>query len=260
MFDAMQISATGMRAHQLQIETISHNVANMNTVGFRRKLVSFSEVSADAIAALSGATAGELQAPAGTRGAGSFANVSLSSLAGELRRTGEALDVAIDGAGFIEVLRTDGSVAYTRSGSLHLNEVGELSTATGEVLAAEISIPAGANNVQISSDGRVLAVLNGESVATQLGQIELISFANPAALTAVGDNLYVATEQAGEIQAGAPGQSGMGALRQGYLEASNVQMIDELVALMIAQRAFEMNSRVAQAADQVQSITNGLIR
>lgn len=260
MFDAMQISATGMRSHQLQIETISHNVANMNTVGFRRKLVSFAEVSMDAAALLSTAPPNGLLTSAVSRGVGSFASVSLSNLAGELRQTGEPLDVAIEGAGFLEVLRGDGSVAYTRAGSLHLNEAGELATASGETLAAEIAVPVGARQIQITSDGRVLAVLDDASGPVQLGQIELVAFANPAALTAVGDNLYVATEQTGELQAAHPGESGMGTLRQGYVEASNVQMIDELVALMIAQRAFEMNSRVAQAADQVQSITNGLIR
>lgn len=257
MFDAMQIAATGMRAHESQINTISHNVANMNTVGYRRQLVSFAEISMDASGLLASDKLSALDVSA-AHGAGSQALMSLSNRAGELRQTGELLNVAIDGAGFLEVQRPDGSVAYTRAGNLQLDAAGNLQTMSGDTLAAQINVPAAATDLQITSDGRVLAAVDGGD--TELGQIELVTFANPAALLPVGDNLYVATEQSGELQVGTPGESGFGALRQGYLESSNVQMVDELVALMIAQRAFEMNSRIAQAADQIQSITNGLIR
>jgi len=255
MFDALQISATGMRAHEKQIDTISHNVANINTVGFRRQLVSFDEVSADASMQLQGLD--KLDASA-TKGAGSLARISLSGAAGELRKTGEVLDLAIDGAGFLEVTRSDGSLAYTRAGSLQLNDSGELIIGTGEALAARINVPSNATNLQITSDGRVLADIDTKT--EELGKIELVSFSNPSALMPVGDNLYVATEQSGELRTATPGDAGMGTLRQGYLESSNVQMVDEMVALMLAQRGFEMNSRVAQAADQIQALTNGLIK
>jgi flagellar basal-body rod protein FlgG len=256
MFDAIQISATGMRAHEKEIDTISHNVANINTIGFRRQVVSFSELSADM--ATPQASMDNLDA-SNAHGAGTLAHVALSMGMGELRKTGEVLNVAIDGTGFFEVQRTDGSLAYTRAGTLAINDTGELTTATGEVLAGHINVPAAATNLQITSDGRVLATLDGATV-TELGKVELVSFSNPSALMPIGDNLYAATSQAGELQYAVPGETGMGALRQGYLETSNVQMIDEMVALMIAQRGFEMNSRIVQVADQVQSITNGLIK
>ncbi|MES1190174.1 MAG: flagellar hook-basal body complex protein [Steroidobacter sp.] len=255
MLDAIQISATGMRAHETEINTISHNVANISTVGFRRQIVAFNELSADLAAAT---TDTDKTGAMDTYGAGSLATVLLSTTAGDLKQTGEALNVAIDGAGFLEVMRADGSLAYTRAGTLAINDAGDLTTATGEVLNSHINVPAGATNLQITTDGQVLATLDGQM--TQLGKIELVSFANPAALTPIGNNLYAATSNAGELQAAFPGESGMGSLKQGYLETSNVQMIDEMVALMIAQRGFEMNSRVVQVADQVQSLTNGLIK
>ena len=258
MFDAMQVSATGMRAHETQINTISQNVANMNTVGYRRKLVSFAELSMDVSGVLSAEKLNAL-ATSSARGAGSLALLSLSNQAGELRQTGEALDVAVVGAGFFEVERSDGSLAYTRAGNLHIDASGNLQTIAGDTLTAQVNVPVGATDLRIAADGKVTATVDGVA-ETELGQIELATFSNPAALLPVGDNLYAATEQSGELQMGTPGEYGLGTVRQGYLESSNVQMIDELVALMIAQRAFEMNSRVAQAADQIQSITNGLIR
>jgi len=255
MLDAIQICATGMRAHETEINTISHNVANINTIGFRRQIVAFNELSTDA-----SVTASKLDDvnTADGRGAGAMAQVLLSTGMGELRKTGEALNVAIDGPGLLEVIRNDGSLAYTRAGALAVNDVGELTTSAGEVLSAHVNVPTGAANLQITSDGRVLATVNNAD--QELGRIELVSFSNPAALMAIGDNLYAATSQTGEMQTAMPGESGMGSLRQGYVETSNVQMIDEMVALMLAQRGFEMNSRVVQVADQVQSITNGLMK
>jgi len=255
MLDAMQISATGMRAHETEINTISHNVANINTVGFRRQVVAFSELTTDA--SVNEANLDNIDASDG-RGSGALAHVMLSTGAGELKMTGEPLDIAVDGVGLLEVQRSDGSLAYTRAGSLAINDSGELTTSTGDSLSAHINVPNGASNLRITADGRVLATINGTD--NELGRIELVSFSNPAALMPIGDNLYTATAQAGEIQTAAPGESGMGMLRQGYLETSNVQMTDEMVSLMIAQRGFEMNSRVVQVADQVQSITNGLIK
>ena len=255
MLDAMQISATGMRAHETEINTISHNVANINTVGFRRQVVAFSELTTDA--SMTEAKLDNVDASDG-RGSGALAHVLLSTGAGQLNNTGEPLNVAIDGVGMLEVQRSDGSLAYTRAGTLAINDSGELTTSTGESLSAHINVPSGATNLQITSDGRVLATVNGAD--SELGRIELVSFSNPAALMPIGDNLYTATTQAGEMQTAAPGASGMGVLRQGYLETSNVQMIDEMVSLMLAQRGFEMSSRVVQVADQVESITNGLIK
>jgi flagellar basal-body rod protein FlgG len=257
MFDALYVGAAGMKGQQLQIDTIAHNLANLNTIGFRRGITTFSEVSAAlATTAVNGVLGDN---PEAFRGAGIATGTSLSSRAGELRQTGETLDVAIDGLGFIEVIRSDGTPAYSRAGRLKINENGELATLDGSPLAAGIQIPSGTRQIVISEDGRVLTVPeNGEQV--ELGQIELVTFPNATALRPAGANLYVADAAAGEPQTGTPGQSDMGVLRQGYVESSNVQMADELVSMMLAQRAFELNSRVVQAADQLMSITNSLYR
>lgn len=257
MFDALYVGAAGMRGHQLEIDAIAHNLANINTIGFRRGITTFSEVSA-ALATTSpnGIFGSE---PAGFRGAGISTATALSSIAGDLRQTGEPLDIAIDGLGFIEVIRADGTPAYSRGGHLRVNESGELATLDGAALAPGIQIPSDAHQVAIKEDGRVVAISeSGET--TELGQLELVTFPNAAALRPAGANLYVADANAGEPQVATPGQSGMGLLRQGFVETSNVQMADELVSMMLAQRAFELNSRVVQAADQLMSITNSLYR
>jgi flagellar basal-body rod protein FlgG len=259
MFDALYVAASGMRGEQLQIDTIAHNLANLNTVGFRRSVATFSEVSA-AVAASGVAADGEQAAVATPRGAGVSSNLTLSSLAGELKPTGEPLDLAIDGIGFLEVLRTDGTPAYTRAGKLHINEERLLTTLDGSPLSARIEIPNDARRVDILPDGKVTALVGDSDDPVELGQIELAAFPNPTALTAAGANLYVAPPAAGEPQVAAPGELGMGTLRQGFLESSNVQLADELVTMMLAQRAFELNARVVQAADQMLSITNSLYR
>jgi flagellar basal-body rod protein FlgG len=259
MFDALYVGATGMRGQQLQIDTIAHNLANLNTVGYRRSLTSFAEIST-ALSASEIAAMSVSGAAAASRGAGSIARVTLSSSTGELKVTGEPLDVAIDGVGFFEVIRSDGTPAYTRAGKLKVDADGMLATADGSVLASQIQIPTDAQEIRIGADGRVMAVVGADADAVEVGRLELTMLSNPTALKAVGDNLFVAPAQAGEPQSGAPGELGLGTLRQGYLESSNVQMADELVTLMLAQRAFEMNARVVQAADQMMSITNSLYR
>jgi flagellar basal-body rod protein FlgG len=257
MFDALYVGAAGMRGHQLQIDSIAHNLANLNTVGFRRGIATFSEVSAAlSTTAVNGVFADNADA---FRGAGISASVTLSSHAGELRQTGEPLDVAIDGLGFIEVIRADGTPAYARAGRLRINDNGELATLDGSPLAAGIQVPSDARNIKITEDGRVQATTDSDE-SVELGQIELVTFPNATALRPLGANLYAADAATGDPQAATPGQSGMGVLRQGYIESSNVQMADELVTMMLAQRAFELNSRVVQAADQLMSITNSLYR
>jgi flagellar basal-body rod protein FlgG len=259
VFDALYVGATGMHAHQVQIDTIAHNVANLNTIGFRRGVVTFSEVSAALRA--SGVEPGSLQLTGPiSKGAGVTNLVTLSSLGGELKETNEPLDVAVDGLGFLEVLRADGTPAYTRSTRLKVNADGMLSTADGAVLAGQIHVPQDAREILIGSDGRVAARVADAEEPVDLGQIDLVAFANPSALQAAGQNLYVASSASGEARTTSPGEEGMGVVRQGFVESSNVQLADEMVTLMLAQRAFELNARVVQAADQMLSITNSLYR
>ncbi|HWK52465.1 MAG TPA: flagellar hook-basal body complex protein [Steroidobacter sp.] len=257
MFDALYVGAAGMRGEQQQIDSIAHNLANLNTIGFRRGVTTFSEVSA----ALATTAANSLLGDSAEmfRGAGVSTALTLSSRPGELRQTGESLDLAIDGLGFIEVIRSDGTPAYSRAGRLRVNDNGELATADGSPLAAGIQIPSDAHQILVREDGRVLTT-NDHGEFVELGQIELVTFPNATALRPAGANLYVADANAGRPESALPGEAGMGQLRQGFVESSNVQMADELVTMMLAQRAFELNSRVVQAADQLMSITNSLYR
>ena len=258
MTDALYVGATGMRAHQTQVDTIANNVANVNTTGFRRETVNFSSVMAALQSGAVDPLGSSLRENLQSRGAGAIASLQLSTQAGELKQTQAPLDVAIDGSGFFEVLLPDGTPAYTRAGALSLNAEGMLSGA-GLPLSARIAVPADASALRITPDGRVLANVAGRS-DVELGNIELASFANPGGLQSIGDNLYRPADASGEMQLGAPGESGNGTLRQGFLESSNVQLVDELVALMLAQRGFEMNSKIVQAADQMLGITNALYR
>jgi flagellar basal-body rod protein FlgG len=247
-----------MRAHQTQVDTIANNVANVNTTGFRRETVNFSSVMAALQSGAVDPLGSSLRENLQSRGAGAIASLQLSTQAGELKQTQAPLDVAIDGSGFFEVLLPDGTPAYTRAGALSLNAEGMLSGA-GLPLSARIAVPADASALRITPDGRVLANVAGRS-DVELGNIELASFANPGGLQSIGDNLYRPADASGEMQLGTPGESGNGTLRQGFLESSNVQLVDELVALMLAQRGFEMNSKIVQAADQMLGITNSLYR
>ena len=256
MTDALYVAATGMRAHQTQVDTIANNVANVNTTGFRRETVSFSSVMAALQTGATDPLGASVRANLTARGAGAIASLQLSTNGGELKQTQQPLDVAIDGSGFFEVTLPDGSPAYTRAGALSVTADGLLAGA-GLPLAGRIAVPADAGDLRITADGHVLANLpDRENV--ELGTIELASFANPAGLEAMGDNLFRATGSSGETQLAAPGESGNGTLRQGYLESSNVQLVDELVSLMVAQRGFEMNSKIVQAADQMLGIANAL--
>jgi len=258
MTDALYVGATGMRAQQTQVDTIANNIANVNTNGFRRETVNFSSVMA---ALQSGATdplGNAVRASLESRGAGALASLQLSTNGGELKQTQQPLDVAIEGGGFFEVLTPDGTPAYTRAGALSLDPDGMLS-AGGLPLSARVAISPDASNLRITREGRVIANLP-DRADVELGSIELAAFANPGGLESIGQNLYRATGASGEMQLGEPAAAGNGALRQGFLESSNVQLVDELVALMVAQRSFEMNSKVVQAADQMLGITNSLYR
>jgi flagellar basal-body rod protein FlgG len=261
MFDSLYIGATGMVAHQNDLNAIANNLANLNTVGFRRGVVSFSEVSAQlAPTVLDPLNRSPQVTLTSSPGAGSVAQVSLSNLAGTLEKTDQQLDVAISGAGFFEVLGSDGTPAYTRAGSLQVNSDGLLAAADGSPLASQIQVPTDAQNITIGTDGKVTATVPNSTTPVLLGRVELVNFPNPAALLASGNTQYTAPAEAGTPQTGTPGTGGLGLLQQGYLETSDVQMTQEMVTLMLAQRGFELNSKIVQAADQLWEITNSLAR
>lgn len=253
MNDALYIAATGMQAQQSQLNVIANNVANVNTNTFKRGRVSFSDmVNKEATDAVAPALA------AAGRAAGvSMGLVSKEFAAGELRRAADPMSLAVQGEGFIEVSLPDGTAAYARGGALQVNSDRMLSTAEGLVLKQRIHISEDVRQVSIAQDGQVSA-RDEKGRDWNLGRIDLVLFARPAGLTPVGDNLYKAGANAGEPLLATAGEAGAGRLMQGYEEASNVKLIDEMVQMMVAQRAYEMSVKVVQAADEIAGMTNNL--
>ncbi|MDF0606918.1 flagellar basal-body rod protein FlgG [Neisseriaceae bacterium TC5R-5] len=259
MIDALYIGASGMFAQQSSLETVANNLANMNTPAFKRSQAVFADMLYRESALSSPLADSKLQPVhlgLGTR----ISSIDKVFSQGELHETSAGLDVAISGDGFVEVQQLDGSPAYSRAGTLRVNEEGLLALANGLALNPPISVPPEAKGLQISRNGTVSVVMANDSEPMELGQIELHMFNSPAALQPRGDGLYLATELSGSAQPGKPGEEGRGVLAQGFLEGSNVSMADELVNLMMAQRAFEASSKVIQAADEMLAMSNNLRR
>jgi flagellar basal-body rod protein FlgG len=255
MLESLYIGATGLHAQQVFVDTIANNLANLNTPGFKKARVDFQDLM---YRELSRATSPDgaratLQRAGGGVG---VANASKVFGAGELRRTERPLDVAIRGDGFIEVVLPDGGQAFSRGGTLQVNKEGLLATAEGFALRSSIHVPGDTQTLTIGADGRVLAGAAGRS--TEVGQIGLAKFANPGALKPLGDNLYRATESSGDPVHGRSGDESFGQLAQGFAEQSNVRLSDEMVSLMVAQRAYEVNAKLVQISDELMSMSNNL--
>lgn len=255
MIDALYISASGLRSEQKQIDVISNNVANMQTPGFKTSRVNFVEVATAAVAA-DGSQPASASEGNGTR----ILSTSTLFTPGELRATQNPLAVAIDGAGFFELEAADGRMVYTRDGQFRIDDEGYLISVQGLRLSHAIQIPAGAAELRIAANGDVSAVLAGDTERSDLGTIELATFPSPDALTSLGDNLFGAEETTGAVTYGQATDAGFGQLRQGYVELANVEMIDEMSALVMAQRAYQLNARVLQASDQILETINNLRR
>lgn len=262
MSDALYIGATGMQAQQAHVEAIANNLANVNTLGFKKTRVSFSDMVVTGVAA--GARAAQAENGAfvnASTGAGvQAAAFSRIFSGGELKKTDAPMDVALVGDGFLELSMPDGTRAYARGGSLKVNADGLLATQAGIPLKPNLSVPENAEALLVSSTGRVQARLPGQSGPVDLGQLELVRFANPQGLLAQGGNVFRATDVSGEAIAGRAGEDGMGTLAQGFLEGSNVKLVEEMVDLMVAQRAYEASVKVVQAADEMLGMINGLRR
>jgi flagellar basal-body rod protein FlgG len=253
MIDSLYIGATGMAAQQTNVDTISNNLANANTPTYKKSRVVFEDLLMQQAAAAG-------QAP-GTTGLGTALAASGKIFTdGELVKSQNALDVAIRGRGFLEVVLADGSSGYTRSGTLQVNRDGVLTTADGNALKASIQIPPDAKDVVIDANGNVSVGLPNQTDREQVGQLELVNFMNPTGLNPIGDNLYAATDKSGDPVQGKAGDDGFGTIAQGFLEASNVNYVDELVNLVVAQRAYQVNAKVIQASDDMLNITNNLRR
>ena len=260
MLKAFFTSATGMRAQELLIDNTANNLANVNTTGFKRNHIEFADLIYD-VSKQPGAPTSEGQtSPIGLQIGNGVRAVGTTNLftQGTILETGEQTFMAIEGEGFFKVTMPDGSFAHTRDGSFHRNADGLLVNGDGRILEPAITIPQGAQRISISQTGEVEVVENG--VGSIIGNIQLTRFSNPAGLEQIGGNLYRETAASGPEIIGVAGSEGFGTIRQGYLEGSNVEVVAEMVALITAQRAYEVNSRAIRAGDEMLSNTSQLIR
>jgi len=249
-----------MSAQQLNLDTIANNLSNSSTAGFYARRVQFSDLVYQNVIMPGAAATSQTTVAAGLQvGLGTMPAASeVMQTQGNFSSTGNPLDLAIQGLGFFQVTLPDGSIAYTRSGSFHLDAQGNIVTANGTPLQPNITIPANATTITVGSDGTVSVTESGQTAAQQVGSIQLAMFPNPGGLNSVGTNLYLATTASGDPIVGAPGAAeGLGTIQQGMLEQSNVDVVQEFVNMIVAQRSYESNSRVVTSADQMlQDLTN----
>ena len=253
MMNSLWIAKTGMTAQQTQLDVISHNLANVSTTGFKRNNAVFEDLIYQNLRQVGSQTTEENQLPTGLH-LGLGVNVVATSrnfTQGSLQQSGNNLDVAINGDGFFEVQMPDGTTGYTRDGSFQLDSQGRLVTSGGLPVANGITVPQGATSISISESGVVSATLAGNPQPQQLGQLAMSSFINAAGLQPVGQHMYKESAASGAPQQGQPGTNGLGVMRQGFLETSNVNVVEELVTMIQTQRAYEMNSKAIQTSDQM---------
>lgn len=263
MIRALYSAASGMTAQQLNVDNIAHNLANANTVGFKTRRTQFQDLLYQSLVQ-PGASAGAqtvvpsgLQLGLGTRPASN----EVIQTQGNFSLTENPLDLVIQGRGFFQVRRPSGELAYTRAGNFHLDRDGNLVTADGDPLEPQITIPPEAQSITIAADGTVSYTQPGQTTAQLAGQIQLANFPNPAGLNSLGRNLFTPTDASGEPTVGNPGgQEGLGTLLQGYTEQSNVSVVEEFINLIVAQRAYEANSKVVKASDEMYQQINNLTR
>lgn len=253
MIRSLWISKTGLDAQQTQMDVTANNLANVSTNGFKRSRAVFEDLLYQTLRQPGAQSSQQTQLPSGLQlgtGARPVASERIYTQ-GNLQQTGNPLDLAIQGNGFFQVLMPDGSTAYTRAGSLQIDAQGQLVTSSGFPVQPAITIPANTLSVTISRDGIVSVQRSGTNAATQVGTIQLVGFVNPAGLQGMGENLFIETASSGTPSVNAPGTNGMGLVAQGYLETSNVNVVEELVGMIQTQRAYEINSKAIQASDQM---------
>ena len=258
---SLDIGATGMLAQQLNVEVISHNIANMNTTAFTRRRVEFQDLLYQTLRRTGSQSADDGSiVPAGVQiGLGvKTAAVYRITEQGNLTLTENSLDTAINGEGYFQITLPNGETAYTRSGAFQLSQDGTIVTVDGFTAEPNITVPANAIDITINSSGEVLVKVDGQVAPQNIGQFQLATFANEAGLLAIGDNLFVETPASGTATTGTPGSSGFGQIQQGFLETSNVNVVEEITNLISAQRAYEMNSKVIETSDQMMATVSNI--
>lgn len=262
MLRALYSGSSGMLSQQMNMDILSNNLANVNTTGFKKSRADFSDLLYSTMREKNTVTRRGETLPYGTQ-TGNGTRISSTKTVftdGNLQATGNSLDIAIEGDGFLQVQMPDGTIAYTRNGALQKDGQGNLVTQDGNFVQPAISIPQGTQEITIAPDGTISATIAGNSTPQKLGQIQMAKFINPAGLEKVGSSLYKATENSGPVQVGFAGGAGFGNIKQGNLEMSNVNVAEEMINVMVAQRAYELNSRTIRNADDMLGMANSLIR
>lgn len=262
MLRALRTAALGMAAQQLNVDTIANNLANVNTTGYKKSAVEFQDLLYETIN--TGSAEGsqghekpsEINVGLGNKPISTFRSYTQ----GALEESGNPLDMSINGKGFFQLLMPDGSIAYSRDGAFRINSGGEMVNSAGLKLYPNISLPDGIQSVNISQDGIVAGLIEGQTTPVEVGQVELANFMNPAGLKPLGGNLLGVTEASGDPNFGMAGDEGYGTIMQGYLEKSNVDVVKEMTSLIVAQRSYEINSKAVKTADELLALTNAMKR
>jgi flagellar basal-body rod protein FlgG len=257
-YAALHVARTGLDAQNARMRVIANNLANVNTTGFKRDRAEFQTLAYQQMTSAGATAAGDNRYAVGLN-LGNGVEISGTARimsAGAMQTSENPLDIAIEGDGFFQIARPDGSTAYTRAGNFHLSADGAIVTSDGMPLQPGLSVPQGAQAITIGSDGTITATIVGQDEPTEVGKIELARFANPAGLQSIGGNLYSATAGSGTAQTGAPGNEGIGSIRQGMLEGSNVNIVEELIDMIETQRAYEVNSKMISSTDEMLRTAN----
>lgn len=262
MIRALWTAASGMQAQQLNIDVVAHNLANVNTAGFKKSRADFEDLMYQTIKSAGAPSTTTTQVPTGIQiGLGAKpASVTKIFTEGNISQTGNDLDIAIEGRGFFQIQQPDGTTAYSRAGTFKKDSQGRVVTSDGYPMLPEIVIPSNATRISVGNDGTVSVMQPGQNAPTTVGNMVLATFSNPSGLSSVGKNLYVESDASGTPTTGTPGQDGIGTVSQGYLEMSNVSVMEEMVNMIIGQRAYEVNSKAVQTADEMLQLANNLRR
>ncbi|EAJ5119488.1 flagellar basal-body rod protein FlgG [Campylobacter upsaliensis] len=263
MMRSLHTAATGMVAQQTQIDVTSNNISNVNTVGFKKSRAEFADLMYQTMKYAGTSTSATTLSPSGIEVGLGVRPTAVTKVftSGSYKSTStDSFDMAIEGNGFFQIQLPDGTTAYTRNGQFTRDNEGNVVNADGYRLIPEMTVPEGATNISIAKDGTVSVMLAGEQEETQIGQIELVQFINPAGLHSMGDNLYLETGASGAPVAGIAGQDGLGNIRHGFVELSNVQLVEEMTDLITGQRAYEAGSKAITTSDEMLGIVNQLKR
>jgi flagellar basal-body rod protein FlgG len=262
MIRSLWTAATGMQAQSTNVDVIANNIANVNTIGFKKSRIDFQDLLYDTLRAPGVASSESTEVPGGIQLGHGTRVVAVTKIftPGEYQNTKNQLDLAIVGDGFFKITTPDGETAYSRAGNFSLNSEGQIVTPDGFLLEPEITIPIDTVSISVGMDGTVSVLQAGENQQTQVGTIELARFVNPSGLRSIGKNLFIPSDASGDEIAGTAGTNGLGSVEQGFVEMSNVSVVDEMVDMITAQRAYELNSKIVQVSDEMLSMANNVKR